>query len=228
MESPTEPDHQNLDHFAMTIIMASALGRFIRFNFKRSRNSSYVPWDPRSKFYMAHSILLHFESHSPCTFATLSDTLRQQFTYNNSVDHQRAGHFVFSHALFHLNHCLLNHPFILHHMFQRCSAPVPPSFVREALHRCYSHATQLLDLLHDAQQFGHLVDSSFYGYCAMAPGIIHSLYQKYHEPVMAKTSSDRVQLAISFLERKPARWANHVHMVSNTPNLLTLRVLRYT
>lgn len=215
MESPTVPHHQNLDHFAMTIVMASTLGSFLRSSFKRSPNNTRVPWDPRSKFYMAHSILLHFESHSPCTFATLSDILHQQFALNNAVDQQQAGHFVFSHALFHLNHCLLNHPFILHHVFQRCPTPVPPSFVREALQRCYLHATELLDLLRDAQHFGHLVDSSFYGYCAMAAGIIHRLFEKYQDPTMTETSGEKVQVALSFLDRTPIRWKNHAHMVSH-------------
>ena len=215
MENPTAPDHQNLDHFAMTIVMASTLGISLRSSLKLSRNSSRVPWDPRSRFYTAHSILLQFESHSPCTFATLSETLHQQFSLDNAADQQRAGHFIFSHALFHLNHCLLNHPVILHHMFQRCPAPVPPSFVREALQRCYLHATELLDLLRDAQNSGHLMGSSFYGYCAMAAGIIQRLSEQCENPVMTEASSEKVQMALLFLNRTPMRWKSHTLMVSH-------------
>lgn len=215
VEDPTAAGHQNLGHFAMTIIVASALGRFIRSSLKRSIHSVHLPWDPRSKYYIAHSILLHFESHSPCSLATFSDVVRQEFIINNVIDQQRAGHFVFSHALFHLNHCLLNHPFVLHHLFQLCPGPIPLSFVQEALHRCYTHATRLLELLYDAQRFGPLVESSFYGYCAMAPGIILRLYTQHQDSGIAKASSEKVQLALDFLDRKPIRWANRVHLVSH-------------
>jgi hypothetical protein len=216
VEEPTAAGHQNLGHFAMTIIVASALGRFIRSSLERSTHSVHLPWDPRSKYYVAHRILLHFESHSPCTLATFNDILRQEFTINNVIDQQRAGHFIFSHALFHLNHCLLNHPFVLHHLFRLCPAPVPLSFVQEALYRCHTHATRLLELLHDAQQFGPLVESSFYGYCAMAPGIVLCLYKQHQDPAIAKASNEKVRMALNFLERKPVRWANRVHLVSPT------------
>lgn len=214
MENSTASNHQNIGHFAMTIIMASTLGGFIRSSLKWSPNNTRVLWDSRSEYSRAHSVLLHFESQSSCSFATLGDVLQHQFTTNGLIDHQQASHFVYSHGLFHLNHCLLNHPFILHHLFQRCPVPVPPSFIQEALQKCHLHAAQLLDLLQDAQRFGPVVESSFYGYCAMTSGIINRLYENSQDPAIGKAASERVRMALSFLERKPPRWSNHVHMVS--------------
>ncbi|KIX04368.1 uncharacterized protein Z518_05236 [Rhinocladiella mackenziei CBS 650.93] len=207
IENPTASNHQDLDHFAMLVLMASTLGRFARFSLKHAANNTHVPWDPRSKFYNVHSSLLHFESLSPCMLASVADILRTNFTFNGQVDKQRAGHFIFSHALFHLNHCLLNHPFILLRLFDPCQAQIPLSFVQEALDRCHKHATELLDLLRDAHQCGPVVHLSFYGYCALVSGVIQRLYASHTSHDIARASSEKVQASMSFLEGKPARWA---------------------
>ena len=218
VENPTPSNHQNLDHFAMTILMASALGRFIRSSLKRSPYNIHPPWDSRSKFHSVHSILLHFESYSPCTFSTVAKILDRDFTVDGVVDRQRAGHFIYSHALFHLNHCLLNHPFVLHHYFLQCSVPIPLSFVQEALQRCHKHAKELLDLLTDVQKCGSLVESSFYGFCALTPGLIHRLYTHHEDIDMARVSKEKVQVALDFLTRQPVRWTNQSYMVICNPS----------
>ncbi|CAK4033725.1 Fungal specific transcription factor domain-containing [Lecanosticta acicola] len=229
IDDPTAPNHQNLDYFAMTVTMASALGRFIRMAMKRTPKSHVVPWDPRSPYYEVHSILLHFESLSPCAVSTVTETLQYQFTFDGAVDKQRAGHFLYSHAMFHLIHCLLNHPFILHHILQPCMAPVPLSWVQEALTRCHKHATELLALLHDAQQYGRLVQSSFYGYCALAAGVIHRLYESHEDPATAAASRDRSWAALAFLDAKPVRWPSFANMAlslrSFKPDMDTAKAL---
>lgn len=213
IDDPTASANQNLDWYAMTVLMAAALGQFVRYGLRHTPSTS-VPWDPRSKYYSVHSILLHFESLSPCTLSTMSECLRDQFTFDESFGKQRAGHFVFSHALFHLNHCLLNHPFILYHIFEPCRASIPLSFVQEALQRCYKHATDLLNLVQDAQDNGGFAQSSFYGYFALAPGMIHRLFASHDDSQISNTSKDLAQAALSFLERKPVRWEIFTYMVS--------------
>lgn len=214
VESPTAYNHSSLDVFALSIMMASALSRFIRFALKRTFNSLHILWDPRSKYHEVHSILLHFESHSPCAFTPVTDTLQQLFTYDGVPDPRRAGHFLFSQALFHLNHCLLNHPFILYRIFHSYTGPVPLSFVQEALERCYKHASDLLDLIRDADNYGPFIHPSFFGYCSMSAGLINRLYEKHEDPTIAQAASDRVKLALEFLERKPPRWGHVTNMVS--------------
>ena len=214
IENPSA-NHQNLDSFAMTILMASALGRFIRFSLKRTLNRSHVLWDPRSKYYEVHSILLLYESKSPCTFTPIAEVLRQQTTFNGSTSPSQIGHIVFSHALYHLNQSLLNHPFILYRFFHSYAAPVPPSFVQEARQRCHRHATSLLELLIGLEQYGPLSHPSFYGYCAMAAGVIHRLYEQSEDTDIADISRRQAQEALTFLQRNSIRWSHVGHMVSN-------------
>ncbi|KIX97672.1 uncharacterized protein Z520_06450 [Fonsecaea multimorphosa CBS 102226] len=220
VENPSGSNHQNLDPFAMTIIMASALGRFIRFSLKRTLNTTHVLWDPRSKYYEVQSILLFYESHSPCAFSTISEALNRQPSFTESASPSQVSHIVYAHALYHLNNCLLNHPFILYRFFQAYTLPVPLSFVQEALQRCQKHATNLLELLDDLETYGPLSHPSFYGYCAMAAGVIHSIYEKSDDAEVAQNSRKHVQAALKFLQREPVRWGHVSYMCHDRPNKL--------
>ncbi|OAP55002.1 hypothetical protein AYL99_10702 [Fonsecaea erecta] len=212
VENPSGSNHQNLDPFAMTVIMASALGRFIRFSLKRTLNTTHVLWDPRSKYYEVHSILLYYEAHSLCALSSISEALNRQPSFIESASPSQVSHIVYAHALYHLNNCLLNHPFILYRFFQAYTAPVPLSFVQEALQRCRKHATNLLELLADLESYGPLSHPSFYGYCAMAAGVIHSIYEKSDDAEVAQTSRKHLQAALNFLQREPVRWGHVNHM----------------
>ena len=103
---------RNLDWLSWTTLMASAIGRSIRFSLKHAWIGGHVLWDPRPKYYGVHQILLPFESHSPCTFGSTGMVLRQHLAHDGSLKQSKLGHLLFSHALFHVNHCLLNRPFI--------------------------------------------------------------------------------------------------------------------
>jgi hypothetical protein len=210
-ENPST-NHQILHPFAMTILMASALGRFIRFSLKRTLNKPQVLWDPRSKYHEVHSLLLLHESQSPCTFTPIAEVLHQQTAFNSSISPSQVSHIIFSQTLYHLNQLLLNHPFILYRFFHTYAAPVPLSFVQEALQRCHRHATSLLEHLTELEQYGPLSHPSFYGYCAMAAGVIHRLYEKSDDATAADLSRRKVRDALNFLQREPVRWSHVGHM----------------
>lgn len=214
IESSPASTFHNLDYFAMTVLMASALGRFVRFSMKRTPKNKYVPWDPRSNYHAAHSLLLFFECHLASSCTALIESLGEGVTQDNLLAQQPGDHFFYSQAIFHILHCLINHPFVLYHLFQQCSAAIPLSFVEEALQRCYKHATHLLDLLDDAQRYGQLLNASFFGYCAMQAGVIHRLLEYHEDPEIAASSTLKVQQALEYLERPPVRWLNQLNMVS--------------
>ncbi|KAK5293364.1 hypothetical protein LTR99_009810 [Exophiala xenobiotica] len=205
---------QNLDWFPWTILMASALGRLIRYSLKHALVGGHVLWDPRSKYYGVHKILLQFESHSPCTFGSTGSVLRQNLSLDGSLRQSRIGHLIFSQALFHVNHCLLNHPFILYRFFHTYTGPVPLSFAQEALQRCHNHATGLLNLLQEVASFGPLAHPSFYGYCGMAAGVISRLFEHHEDADTCKTSKGNSQAAQRLVEAKPVRWAHVGHMAT--------------
>ncbi|KIW45535.1 uncharacterized protein PV06_03919 [Exophiala oligosperma] len=201
-----------LNSFALMILMASALGRFIRFNLKRTLNKARVLWDPRSKYYEVHSMLLLYESQSPCVFTPVAEVIRTQSTLNGASSPSDISHIAFAHAIYHLVQCLLNHPFILYRVFHTYIAPVPLSFVQEALQRCHRHATSLIELLTSLEKHCPLSHASFYGYCVMAAGMIQRLFEKSDDQNIAEGATRHVREALSFLQHEPIRWRHVGHM----------------
>lgn len=90
---------------------------------KQTPLSPFPVWDPRSEYLIINRSLLHFETLSPCALGSITEILQHQFTFDGAIDKQRAGHFLYSHALFHHVHCLLKHPLILYRVLQPCSDP---------------------------------------------------------------------------------------------------------
>lgn len=218
IDDPRGLQYQKLDYFALTTVMACTLGRFIRYSLKRALVEKFPPWDSRSSYTQIHSMLLHYETSSPFTYGGASQIIQNQLSHQH-----RLGHLIFSQALFHLNYCLLNHPFILYHHFRSSATPIPLSFARETLQRSFFHAGKLLDLIQDAQDNGRFAESSFFGYCAMVPGIIFRLYEQGEDPSVAEVSRERVAATLEYLERRPTRWQFHPIMVSLLKAILSIQ-----
>jgi hypothetical protein len=206
--------------FATTVLMACTLGNLIRYCLKRKSSDRFAPWDARSAYFHINTMLFQYESHSMLTDSSLSHVLHNLPNTASCPHQSKPGHVVFSQALFHVNHCLLNHPFILYNLFHQFTAPVPLSFAREALVRSHNHAAKLLELIHEAQQCGRLAESSFFGYCAVLAAILFRLYEHHEDSRTANLASKRVAAALQYLERQPTRWIFHAYMVCLFPLLV--------
>lgn len=207
--APLEKD----DHFAKTIFMASVLGRVVRFGFQQTSGGSCVPWDSRSEYAHIHGILLSFETYSDAADSSFATALDRDFTSNDLVDFPLSGHFCFSHALYHLNHCLLHHPFLLRQRLKRHrSIKVPPSFLREAIQRSDDHATHLVTMLQALQARGYVAYPSFYGYCAMVAGVIHRLHTANENAVGQTVAAELFDACINFLGANAGPWDHYRRM----------------
>lgn len=161
--------------FALTILMASIFGRCTRYVNRKIGIDKIPPWDTNSEFSSINSSILLLESYSKIGARPISDVIFEHSSPDGSIDRQHIGHFVFAHTLFHLCHCLLNHPFCLRLRLKPFGPKIPGSFPMRALQVCREHAKELLDLLRDASSSGCLVESSFYAYCFAITGGIYSL-----------------------------------------------------
>jgi hypothetical protein len=133
-----------------------------------------------------------------------------------TIDHQALGHRVFAHTLFHLCHCLLNHPFVLNLSLKPFGSKVPHSFVTRALQNGLDHAAQLVDLLRDVSDAGGHVQSSFYAYCVAIAGGILSIASHEESPLVLCRPSDmleRFQRGIDILDRLANFWMHAANMV---------------
>jgi hypothetical protein len=82
---------------------------------------------------------------------------------------------LFARILFHLCHCLLNHPAVIRSRLGDFASRVPVSFTRKAMQAAHKHAIQLTDLVGGEGSGGCLFESSFYPYCVVVAGGIHAL-----------------------------------------------------
>ncbi|KAE8393877.1 hypothetical protein BDV23DRAFT_29129 [Aspergillus alliaceus] len=163
------------------------------------------PWDTRSEFSSTISSLLLFESYSKVADQSIWD----------SIDRKGLGHRIFAQTLFHLCHCLLNHPFLLHLRLKPFGCKAPRSFAARALQMGVDHAVSLVGLLRDAFEAGCLVESSFYAYCfSIATGIFSVASHAAPDGVAYRPSEMlcHVHIGLEALERLAHLWVHAANM----------------
>ncbi|KAL5046724.1 fungal-specific transcription factor domain-containing protein [Aspergillus fruticulosus] len=171
---------------SLVILVASIFGRCTRYVHRERNPDKTPPWDTNSEFSKINSLLLLLESYS---------RNRQTKSVHSSEEEQ----VVFAHTLFHLSHCLLNHPFLVRLRLKPFGSKVPISFAVRVLQTGTEHANQLLDLLRDASEAGFPLESSFYPYCIVVVERIQSLLFHYEVSKNDPWSSTTLDTSISSL-----------------------------
>jgi hypothetical protein len=159
--------------------------------------------------------LLLLESYSKNSNWQLSDILHGSVQADSTIDQQEIGHLIFAHTIFHLCHCLLNHPFLVRRWLKPFGTKAPASFSSRTLQDGREHAKQLMDLLQQAADRGWRVDSSFYAYCIGVAGGIHSLAAHFDQN--RGRQSDHMhylQQSIDSLEKLAKHWIHAGNIVS--------------
>lgn len=201
--------------FALTILMASIFGRSTRYAHHNRSPNDIPPWDTKSEFSAINSSLLLMESYSKPGGMEISDVIPREG--HGEIDRQRAGHVIFAHTLFHLCHCLLNHPFLLHLRLKPFGAKVPDSFFSRAFEIGHDHARLLVDVLYDATEADCPVESSFYAYCVTVAGGIHSLCMHSGQSITTATltphESQYFQRSADMLDKLAQLWPHAANMV---------------
>lgn len=200
---------ENPSPFALVTLMASIFGRCTRYVHRDKKSDQIPPWDTKSEFSAIKSALLLLESYSKISDRKISDLLHETHP-------DEKGQLIFAHTLFHLCHCLLNHPFLVR-LRLKPFAKAPSSFSVQALQDGAGHARQLLDLLREATEAGCRIESSFYAYCIAVAGSINSLASHFEHQSVARRQSDILyyfQQSLDFLNSLGKFWTHSANMVS--------------
>lgn len=202
--------------FALVILMASILGTCSSYIHRSCNKDRIPPWDPRSEFSGITSSLLLLESYSGVGIDSISESIAT----GSESNQRQLGHRIFAQTLFHLCHCLLGHPFLVHLHLKPFGAKTPASFVARMLQTGCDHAKYLLDFLQSAGDLGCLIESSFYPYCIAVAGGIHSLNSQFHQDrgdtEQASDSLDYFNRCMKSLERLGGIWIHAGNMVSSS------------
>lgn len=202
-----------MDLFAQMILMASVLGRIERHSLQhQSSKDRFPPWDSRSDFAAIYSMLLNFEAHSEITRVSFSSSIGRYAGPEGLHDHPAAGHLAFSTVMYHMNQCLLHHPFLLRQRLESCKGRYSPSFLREALRRSLEHAYQLSATLRVVQKQGFNL-SSFYAYAMMVAGTIQRLFMHHDDEWTRKTAHQFFDYSLEFLDSGKGVWEHYSRIV---------------
>ncbi|KAK5045511.1 hypothetical protein LTR84_009129 [Exophiala bonariae] len=212
------PYHE-LSHFARVVVIASSLGRVVKYSMATQTHYTQPPWLSSSEYSEILGSLRNLESRWPLPATDLGQLVEETVSENNNADQQPVSHFVFSQALLHLSHCLLDHPALLHHRCRSHNREIPHSFLAEALERCRQHASDLLALLDSASNCGCVLESSVYGYCALTAGTLHSLFEHHENAAVALDSTAKVSVALHFLQTKAERQQCYKNMAISLKKL---------
>jgi len=218
-------------YFALVVLMACALSRCSRYMLDNRHSSNDVaPWDPKSEYVAIASVLLYYESVSEIG-DSLGDVVQQEsLKLDGKIDQQKAGHMIFSKVLFHLNHCLLNHPFLLRQRIEATKAKVPTTWLVRALKSGLEHARSLSSIFRDAKNAGCIVSTSFYGYCLLIAGTVHALYTHSDDSNIQRESLEYLVSDLTYLDEVSKYWKNTALIVrsfahSPHPDLVPMLIL---
>ncbi|KIW16505.1 hypothetical protein PV08_06560 [Exophiala spinifera] len=203
---------QNLSQFAHTILMASVLGKVERFSLqKHISGGQYKLWHNRGEYCKIYSLLLDFETYSDAILVPFPEALDRWCWTGDAIDQRRVGHFVFSTILYHLNHCLLHHPFLLRNHVKGCKTRIPSSFLKQALFQGLEHASLLTSALRVVQQ-RNMSLASFYAYACTAAATIHKLYTFHEDERVANNSKVLFECSVLFLLHGQDVWRHYSRM----------------
>jgi hypothetical protein len=204
----------SLENFALLVLVASILGRVVRYNLQQKSTKGCPPWDFRSEFAKISTMLLSFETLLTIRDENFESLVRSSFSARGVFERPRVGHFIWSRGLYHLTCCLLHHPFFLHRHLQQNQQGFPRSFARSSIVQCKEHAEKLTHILQVVSDTDCCARGSFLGYFAVVAGSVHRLFEHSTDLNTKTRSQHLLQVCLDFLQQGPVVWENFPLMVS--------------
>ena len=192
--------------FALLVLMGRTLGRCARYMLdSRQASKETLPWNPQSEYVAINSTLLCYECYLDTDIS---------LNMESEADLEPAGHVIFSRMIFHLCHCLLNHPFLLRMRVDATNAKAPMTWYAAALKLGLRHAGHLSAIFGAAREAGFTASTTFYGYCLLIAGTIHVLHTHTHDPELLVETTEQVNSDLNHLDDIAKYWNNAGRIVS--------------
>ncbi|KAL4787696.1 fungal-specific transcription factor domain-containing protein [Aspergillus varians] len=206
---------ESLNSSGLVVLMVSVLGRCTKYKHWQGHRNRIPPWDSNSEFSEITSLLPRVESY----FQQCSLSVVQTMRNSTSTSRSDAAYTVLARILFHLCHCLINHPFVL---LQRSkpftSRLASVDFTRRHLDTATYHARQLLDLLDAAcTAGGYPGQSSYFPYWTVIAGGILSIVSHFEASTPGTEASDAqeyITRSFKALERLGSIWHYTLNMAA--------------
>lgn len=213
--STPDCDLSELEPLAKITVVVATVSQVATYAFQLGSSLDIKPpWDHASEFAVLASKLHGFGAYFE-TWKPISSTILNHFVHDNTIDYRASEPFLFSYVVFHLCHCLLQHPFLLRRHI-RAPSPRFSSFFTATTKSGFEHAQELTHALAFARQSGHKAAASFYGYSSLVAASINALYQYSEEAEIRQQAVSALQANVSFLQQHAFYWPNAAKMVSRS------------
>jgi hypothetical protein len=210
--STPDCDLGELEPLAKITVLVGTVSQVATYAFQlRSCIDTKPPWDHGSDYSILASKLHGFGAYFE-TWKPISSTIPARFRHENGIDYSASEPFLFSYVVFHLCHCLLQHPFLIRRHI-RASSQRFCSFFNATTKSAFEHAQELTHTLAFARQSGHKAAASFYGYSSLVAASINALFQYSDDQVIRQQSHSALSANVAFLEQHACYWPNAAKMV---------------
>lgn len=200
-------DLSSASPFARVVLVTSTLSQIAHVALQQSQEDvHWVIWDQGSKHMVIHARLISF-----ATFFGASSPIA--VGASNTTD----SHFslqVFARIIYHLCHCVLQHPFVLRQQWKTDMFGPLMDFSTNPLLASWEHAQSLTDALFSATHAGLPVWASFYGYCSLVSGTINALHSHSGDEIIRIKSQVALERNVHFLQNHARVYRNASRMVS--------------
>ncbi|OQV08718.1 Fungal specific transcription factor domain-containing protein isoform 2 [Cladophialophora immunda] len=209
-ESP--PDQLgNVGAFARVILLTSTLSRIAGFSLQQNWQAQMEPPSTQNSEYAQlitrlRSLSTYFDKRQPFDPTNWSSGGRE--------DSNDIALCIFSHILYHLCYCILQHPFVLKRRHRPGDAPFAGDFLSDSLQKNWQNAQDLTHTLSYATQKNMPTWSSFYAYCSLVAGTINCLHCLSKDENTQNMSKLAVQMNFLYLERQAKLYANSAQMLA--------------
>ncbi|KAI8649431.1 hypothetical protein NCS56_01491400 [Fusarium sp. Ph1] len=134
-------------NFALVILAATALGRCAKHVLQDREMDNVRPYDHKPLPLDPDCLLMLVDHHLQMQGPSLDTALSKYRKLDGMLDDQVVGHIVFARVVFHLCHCLLNHPLLIRLRLQRLKVRISPVVFARAVQASCDHACELVTLL---------------------------------------------------------------------------------
>lgn len=210
-------------NFALVILAATALGRCAKHVLQDREMDNVRPHDHKPLPLGPDCLLMLVDHHLQMQGPSLDTTLAQYRKLDGMLDDQVVGHIVFARVVFHLCHCLLNHPLLIRLRLQRLKVRISPVIFARAVQASCDHACELVTLLDNEALAGSHTHPSFYAYSICVSGsllamVVHAKHSRGEvcDPCLVQGS----HRALRALEEFGRFWDHAVKMVCLSNSVL--------
>lgn len=210
-------------NFSLVILAATALGRCAKHVLQDREKDNIRPYVHKPLPLDPDGLLMLVDHHLQMQGPILETALAQYRKLDGMLDDQVVGHIVFARVVFHLCHCLLNHPLLIRLRLQRLKVKTSPGVFARALQTSCDHACEIVALLDNEALAGSHTHPSFYAYSICVSGSLFAMVIHAKQSRGEACDSSLVQgshRALRALEEFGRFWDHAVKMVCLSNSLL--------